>query len=104
MRALRPFITGVATAALAFILGPEIRRKMKPALEKGIEKGKERIAKIRIGNDDEVGEEYSTAEQRYEREIVKLKEENKAYLEEIRDLKNLVNKLFDEIASLKGKS
>jgi len=33
-----------------------------------------------------------------------LREERETYLEEIRELKNLVGKLFDEIAQLKSKS
>lgn len=104
MRTLRPFIAGVVTAALAYILSPGIRKKVKPVLEKSIEKGRERMVKIRMKDSDETIEDVSTGEQSYERELEKLKEENKTYLEEIRELKNLVSKLFDEIASLKGKN
>lgn len=104
MRTLRPFIAGVVTAALAYILSPGIRKKVKPVLERGIEKGREGMVKIRMKNSDETSEDDSTGGQSYERELEKLKEENKTYLEEIRELKNLVSKLFDEIASLKGKN
>jgi len=103
MNKLKLFMGGIVAVALAYVLSPEIKKRVKPMMEKGMEMGKEKMEKIKFKTDSEFGEEGLTSGQGTELELERLKEENRTYLQEIRELKTVVNKLLDEIASFKEK-
>ncbi|MDN5332484.1 MAG: hypothetical protein PWP45_1709 [Tepidanaerobacteraceae bacterium] len=105
MVSFRPFLLGAFAVAMAYAMSPEIKKRVKPAFDKGIEKGKEKMAQIKYKMEKSaMMEEEPANRQSIDEELERLREERKTYLEEIRELKNLVNKLFGEIAQLKGKS
>lgn len=105
MVSFRHLLMGVFAAALAYALSPEIKKRVKPMLDKGIQKGKEKMAKIEYKmKKSAIMEEDPVNRQVADEDLERLREERETYLEEIRELKNLVGKLFDEIAQLKSKS
>ncbi|TYP56163.1 hypothetical protein [Thermosediminibacter litoriperuensis] len=106
MLSFRPFLAGAFVAALAYVLSPEVKKRVRPMVEKGMErmsgmteKGKETVLEKRMKTGDEQVDQLG-----YYEELERLKEERNQYLNEIKELKKLVNQLYDEIRELKNKS
>ncbi|ADL07413.1 hypothetical protein [Thermosediminibacter oceani] len=112
MRSFRPFLAGVFAAAMAYVLSPQVKKRVRPMVEKGMEKvsgmtekGKEKVVEIKHMMTKKVMDEGEQVDQLgYYEELERLKEERNQYLEEIKELKELVNHLYDEIRELKNKS
>lgn len=111
MPILKPFFWGLAAAALAYMLTPRVKKVARPLLVKGVsgaiglaEKGKETVEEFRDRRGEKARETALGTDSSYDNALEQMRQERNHALNEIKELKNVISQLQNEINEIKQKN
>ncbi|MDN5301273.1 MAG: hypothetical protein PWQ60_787 [Thermoanaerobacteraceae bacterium] len=111
MPILKPFFWGLGAAVLAYMVTPRVKKVARPLLVKGVsgaiglaEKGKETVEEFRDRRREKARETALGTDSSYDNALEQMRQERNHALNEIKELKNVISQLQNEINEIKQKN